>query len=348
MTTNLEVYFCDLCNESVPQSEIESGKAARVKGRVIGSCCVGLLRRAPAAVAEKRATAGAGALLGVVLLAGIAGAATFLDWRLSDETSATNERLSQLEERLRQGQARMVGLEDGIAALGARTDLEKVLAQVGTFDGQLDKARASLELRITRLEEQLRARDDADESRLVEQRAAATSLHEALDRLGGEIAALRAMPQPVRQVEPASVPEPAAASAPAESAEPELPAELRHHVLALADMDPGTRFSAVDKLLRSKNELVLSALVPMAKDENLFVRRLTVEGLREFRRPEAVDALVVALADPESMVRLTANSSLRALTGQKFEFDDGDAASRAAGQRRWQEWWEKNRASFAF
>src|SRR5690606_24644411 len=128
----------------------------------------------------------------------------------------------------------------------------------------------------------------------------------------------------------------------------ELPAELKHHVMALADEDPGTRFTAVDKLLRSRDPRVLGALLPMAKDSNLFVRRLTVAGLRDFRSPESIEALLVALADPEALVRLAANAALRELTGQRIEFDDATASSRAAGQRRWQEWWDKNRATFTF
>ena len=73
-----------------------------------------------------------------------------------------------------------------------------------------------------------------------------------------------------------------------------------------------------------------------------------MEGLKDFRRPEVVDVLLVALADPESLVRLTAHASLKAITGQRFDFDDASQSSRSSSQRRWSEWWDKNRAAQRF
>ena len=33
--TAMKIDFCDLCNESVPLSDLEAGRAVRVKGRVV-------------------------------------------------------------------------------------------------------------------------------------------------------------------------------------------------------------------------------------------------------------------------------------------------------------------------
>ena len=349
MSTNLEVYFCDLCNESVPQTDLDARRAIRIKGRVIGGCCLPQLPATAASTpAEKRGGGVATALLGVVVLAGLAAAAAFLDWRLSDEAEALTGRLVGLEERARHGQERMAGVEEGIAQLGTRIDLDKITAQFSALESRLDQARATLDLRTTRLDEAIQTSVEGSKNALAEQRGAIALLRESVDRLGGDIAALRAMPRaaPVASM-PDEVPPPAALPAAAAS-EPALPAELQHHVAALADADPGTRFSAVDKLLRSKEQRVLASLLPMAKDDNIFVRRLTVEGLREFRRPETVDTLIVALSDPEPLVRVTAHASLRAVTGQKFEFEDSSSSTRAVAVRRWQDWWDKNRATFAF
>ena len=82
------------------------------------------------------------------------------------------------------------------------------------------------------------------------------------------------------------------ASAPAN----DLPADLAEQVAKLAAADPAVRFEAVDVLIESKNSKVLSHLVPLAKDPDAFVRRLTVEGLREFAQAEAVDALASRLS----------------------------------------------------
>jgi HEAT repeat protein len=77
------------------------------------------------------------------------------------------------------------------------------------------------------------------------------------------------------------------------------------------------------------------------------VRRLVVDGLREWKRPEVVEAVLAALADADENVRDQAWASLKALTGQKIPFEAAgpkDARSRAA--QRWLDWWEKNKATF--
>ena len=128
---------------------------------------------------------------------------------------------------------------------------------------------------------------------------------------------------------------------------PDVPDELQEHVRKLAAGDPAVRFEAVDVLIDSKNLNVLPYLLPLAKDPDAFVRRLTVEGLREFRKAEAVDALIGALADDDENVCDTAWRSLCDMTGQKFKFDAAaskEARGRAA--RSWQDWWEKARDTF--
>ena len=50
MDRPMEILFCDLCNESVPQSDLERQRAFRLKGRVICSECdkaMSGVRRAP-------------------------------------------------------------------------------------------------------------------------------------------------------------------------------------------------------------------------------------------------------------------------------------------------------------
>jgi hypothetical protein len=237
------------------------------------------------------------------------------------------------------------GVEEAVAQLGARIDLDKVTGQVARLEGQLEKVRAGIDARVSRLDQSILAVNEGLQGASASHSGAVAELRASLDRVSAEVAALRALPRSAPSNAEPAAPPPAIAPA---VKQPELPPEIQHHVTALADADPGTRFSAVDKLLRAQEPRVLPALLPMAKDDNVFVRRLTVEGLRDYRRPETVEALLVALSDPEPLVRVTAHASLLALTGQKLEFDDGNATTRAAGVRRWQEWWDKNRASFAF
>ncbi|MCY2960183.1 MAG: HEAT repeat domain-containing protein [Planctomycetota bacterium] len=44
----MKIHFCDLCNESVPQSALDSGSARLIKGRVICATCEAAMSHAPA------------------------------------------------------------------------------------------------------------------------------------------------------------------------------------------------------------------------------------------------------------------------------------------------------------
>ena len=60
-----------------------------------------------------------------------------------------------------------------------------------------------------------------------------------------------------------------------------------------------------------------------------------------------VEALLAGLADADENVRDTAWGSLKILTGQKLPFEaTGTKDVRARAVQRWQEWWDKNKATF--
>jgi hypothetical protein len=155
---------------------------------------------------------------------------------------------------------------------------------------------------------------------------------------------------------------PAAPAAPVEAASPPpdsgekdnqgggaaaLPAPLLEHARKLQSTDPAVRFEAVDQLLRSKDPIVLPSLMPLLRDPDSLVRRLVVEGFADHKRPEVVDALLTGLGDADDRVRETAWRSLCAVTGQKLPFDTkASAEARTRAQQRWQEWWDKNKATF--
>ena len=170
-------------------------------------------------------------------------------------------------------------------------------------------------------------------------------------RLGRELATAAAAPRSLA-TPGSSASAPAGASEAADASsddEPDLalPANLAAQVTRLKDDDAGNRFEAVDQLVQSKNSATLPYLLPMLKDGDPFVRRLTAEGLARFKQASSVDALLVTLADPESIVRHTAHASLKKLTSQDIAFDpDGSASARSSSQRRWKDWWAKNRGKF--
>lgn len=349
MDDSLEVFFCDLCNTSVPEHDLAIGVAARFKGRVIGGCCIGELRgRSSADRVGRGSSAG---LLGVavLLLVAIAGATVFLEWRLSNETAQLGSRFGGLEGADSRHEQSLAALDTRLSAGVVRSDLEALgsrLASLETtvreggkvLDGSVGGAKEQIALVLRDLEDLRRGQR--------EQLTNLTAFEREFRAIASDVAVLKAMPRvqpPARRDPELPVTEdsvPAAIDA-------SLPPELAHEVARLRDADPGIRFEAVDKLVSSKNSAVREPLLAMVKDADLFVRRLTVEGLQYFRHAQTVVVLLDALMDPEEIVRHTAHASLQALTGEKIAFDAaGSREQRAQEQRRWREWWDKNKDGF--
>ena len=357
----LQVLFCDLCNTSVPLSDVQSGAAVQHAGKTIGSCCLSLLR-APAVNGGDAATAPAASprpgsegrvlSLGVVLLGAIAVSVLFLDFRLGEAEDRSALRLTRLGETLKAQADVVQDTSVKLDTFAARADLDRIEGALTAMQGAseqeaarsrelgvgLEAANASLRTLQTAVQRMEAAKTDYGPS--------FDDLRRQLQELSAAMSDLLAKPRSSFESatgggEGMDAPKASVAEATG------LPAALAHQVRRLADADEGTRFEAVDELLRSKDARVLPNLLPMAKDPDAFVRRLVVEGLRDFASKESVDALLVALADPEQIVRSSAWLSLKALTKQDLPFDAAQGReARQKAQAKWQEWWDKNRATF--
>ena len=357
MQDELEVAFCDLCNTSVPLQDLEAGKAVRHGGKTIGACCLPALQRAGEPVATAKGPASAAAapsdnrLLTVafVLLAAVAAATIYLENRISERVdqarTSSREVLDQLDRSVNSQDDLLRGLDEAMAATAKQADLARVETAVAGIDGaikdEMTRRRAVEDRQQTALG-QVDARLQSLLDARAEQKQQLALLQQQLLQQSVTLAELRALPRPAPKEASAETP-----AVPAEVVAPGLPPELQHQVARLGDPDPATRFEAVDELLRSKNADVREHLLPMAKDADTFVRRLTVEGLREFKHGSSVAALLVALGDTEEIVRDTAWRSLKELTGQKLPFEASASKEvRARMQRSWQDWWDKNQAGF--
>lgn len=339
-----EVLFCDLCNTSVPLQDVERGAAVRVGDKTVGACCVQRIRPVEA---PRAAPSGETRLLPValMLLAAVAAATIFLDHRLVEETQALRTERAPLTQAVEAQGNRLITLTESMDASATRDQVAMVVDRLETGENTLREFQAAAALGSDRLQaavEALHRRVDQVVAAIPDHRPALEQLRTELRQQAVTLAELKAMPR-----QPVPVAPPPAEPVPATSSPAGMAPALAHHVQRLADPDPATRFEAVDELLRSREPSVREHLLPLAKDPDTFVRRLVVEGLREFRHASAVEALLTALGDPEEIVRDTAWRSLKELTGQKLPFEataSRDARGRA--QARWQEWWDKNKASF--
>ena len=356
----LDVVFCDLCEVSVSVAELASGAAIRHRGKVIGPCCLGALRSgAPAAAPSSAGPASAAASsasadgrifpIAIVLLAAVAAATIFLDQRFTSADSRWQKGQEQLF-AAQQEQGQLLQRVDMAAdAAVRRVDLDALQTRLQELAAGLPRSEDVTKQLGALAQELAAARQDVRgvAEREVDYRPLFDEQRGRQQRMLELLATLReAAANPAPAPAPTVVPppeQPVDASTPANS----LPPALAAQVAKLKSAEASVRFVAVDELFRSKNADVLVHLLPMAKDADPFVRRLTIDGLRDHKRADVVEVLLAGLADADENVRDTAWGSLKILTGQKLPFEaTGSKDVRARALGRWQEWWDKNKATF--
>jgi hypothetical protein len=103
-----------------------------------------------------------------------------------------------------------------------------------------------------------------------------------------------------------------------------------------------------------RHDLPLPTEVPFSRILNLFNRKdwthrhTAVRLLQQAGDARSVTLLLQALGDANGWVRESAVEALRGLTGQDFGFEPfALGCERRQPVRRWQEWWQANRLSFA-
>lgn len=355
----MNLYFCDLCNESIPQADLDLGRAVRRNERLICAACEAAMgstgpRIAPPTspalvhppVAPVRAAAPPSSALGAIALAlasvalvvGV-GAASYLYWRLEERSGRLDQELADVAraapEHARTVSAALVeetgARESELAA--ARAEMQALSARVAELE-QAGGSSAALERRVEKLDGRLALLDDLS-SRVQHQAG-------ALEQLSGTVAkvalARGAEAGPAAQ-EPLE-PERPAAPAPSPAASGE--AALGRWVTELASPDSGTRWQAVQALGDTDDPAVVPHLVPMLDDADIFVRMAACRHLGDLGSMEAIPGLIDTLEDEEASVREAALVSLRSLSGQSIEFDplarEGDRSRRV---KAWRDWWEE-------
>lgn len=353
----MNLYFCDLCNESIPQADLDLGRAVRRNERLICAACEAAMGSAEpriaapaspgpvhAPVAAQRAapapssalSAIALALASVALVVGVGGA-SYLYWRLEERSGRLGRELADVAraapEHARTVSAALVeetgARESELAA--ARAELVTLGARVAELE-QAGGNSAALERRVQKLDDRLALLDDLS-SRVQHQAG-------ALEQLSSTVAKVAL----ARSAEPGPAPkalEPERQPTPAPSAPAGGESTWRQWVAELSSPDSGTRWQAVQALGDTDDPAVVPHLVPMLDDADIFVRMAACRHLGDLGSMAAIPGLIDTLEDEEASVREAALVSLRALSGQSIEFDplarDGDRSRRV---KAWREWWD--------
>jgi hypothetical protein len=363
----MRVHFCDLCNESVPQGDLDAGKAVIRNGRVICSTCEGAMSagedkgaepapvvppggpQTPARISPtelparppKQAAAGAGLALAmalIALLACIGGGVYFFD-RVEGNRAALRGQLAETRRLIARSSERTdERLTRGVEDLSSQS--ESLAGQIGVFGARLDEAsrhqfEAMEVLRedVSRLAERLRELDalvgavERHEQELSKVGDTVAGLHAEVLLLGDRILA-------AAQLEATTPPETARIDEQNPSWWP--------LVARLASQSSDIRWQTIQDLGDTGDPAVAEHVVPMLKDPDIFVRMASARILEELRAVSAIPALIDALEDPEASVREAAAVALRSISGRDLRFDpDAKEAERARQIKAWRDWWKR-------
>ncbi len=339
-----EVFFCDLCQESIPEQDLLSGQAVEIQGRRV--CRVCRRKLVPPLPSARWA-----AFLALLAFLAAAGAGTFLLFQKKDLDRWRREEVSRREALARawkqegeRSRAQVETLEKEVRALGGR------LERVGKFQADLARTqadfmaaleavkkdffslRASLEGKVLTLAERLSALETALEGN-----------RKGIEKLAKGLAQLKQrapspVPSPPRSAKGASLPK--APEAPARPARADL-AKLEK---MLGSSEADQRWKAVEALEKVHSPRAVLLVCKALQDPDIWVRRLAAEALGRMGKAEAVGPLIEALADQESMIRAAALASLKTLTGKSFGFDpSGSPGARKRALNLWRAWWAKQK-----
>jgi uncharacterized coiled-coil protein SlyX len=376
----MEVHFCDICNESVPQRDLDQGRAFLRKGRVVCAACdlsmggeqgagsagddsvlagaeTALGTDAPAAVpaggtghhAAHGAPAGSGlamvlAAMAILLTASVA---VLLFERLNEAGLSTRGELKGIRGEVR---AELDGVRDDLVAdQRARSEeLRRVSTEIATAAARAEERDKSASAGAIKL-----SADVAELVKRIDQTAALAERVAAQDRRAEELSATIAemrgdiglIAEKVLELEQRPV-----AVAPAAAPGPVAPAVAQPAWMAFtADLkspSSGARWAAVTALGDTKDPAVIPYLLPMFADSDLFVRMATARVLGDLASMEPIPALIDALEDEEPSVREAAAISLRKLSGEAFGFDpSGNLAERSKKVKAWRDWWKRKGSS---
>lgn len=377
--SGIQIHFCALCNESVPQADLDGGSAVVRKGRVICARCEqsmsiqppqpvdpvpiqpdppsapppAAMPPAPAAAVlaapalpthPRRQRSGAG--VGWLALLAACGTAAWLYVRGEESSRKVADRFEEqsrkLESQARDLEAALAGERDRAAAL------ERELARVQT------EARDSLAaLKATAVDQARSAAERLDalangqgalEQRLGEVAKSAAEVPGLRDALGEHKDHLAALSQTVDALQRAPAPEAPGAAPGAEPAASSKPPWFGL-VEGLASANFSDRWSAVKALEETRDPAAAEYLHPLLKDQDIFVRVVVAQALGSLGSTTSVEFLIGALGDADAPVREAAYDSLRRITKRDLPFDphQPDVNERQKRIKAWQEWWKKQR-----
>lgn len=360
----MKLFFCDICNESIPLQDIKDNKSTTIKGKIFCVKCNPLNEltssvEASAAGGSAPGTAVSGTLLALLFL-GVALALGASGYLFYDKQFASGPDARRAEERrIADVESSLRDLKTLVTALSGNVE---DLRDLKSLPGQVDKMNQDLASKLADLEKTRK-----DVGAVQEGLGAVGALREKIDtvglrqdesarslgRLDAAIASIQKDLQTVKDRPPvivAAAPDAAGTADPnakeGAAADPAIGVDQRLLGLIhkLSAEDSMERWEAIDQIRIGKEKSLIPHVIKLLDDRDTFVRAQAVYTLGELKAMPAVTHLVRLLRDDETMIREEALTALVVITGQNLKFDvNSSKAEREKGIKRWEEWAAKNK-----
>jgi archaellum component FlaC len=358
----MKLFFCDICNESIPLQDIKDNRATTIKGKIFCRACNPLnelvTSDGPTAqpVLPARAESSFGgsiALLYVGLVASL-GASGYLLYerafsgaeqgqRIASRVDRVEEDVAESKQNMKMIAGNLEGLS-GLRALPAR--LDRIDEEVARARGELTTVGTAVAAAEKNLNTVGSLRERLDQLALRQD-----EITKSIGRLEGIVGTIQSELREVADRPPVIVTndsgdaegtgtDPAAGTGEAVvGVNPKL-AEL---VEKLGSSDAMVRWEAVDQVRVAKEKALIPHVVKLLADRDTFVRAQAIYTLGELKATKAVPDLIKLLRDDEQMIREEALTALVEITGQTIKFDLSNKTEREKGIKRWEEWLAKNK-----
>jgi len=349
--TEPEVKFCELCQESIPEKEISSGKVISIEGKLI---CPRCKKKIIAPYRSFSIISFFFSFIGILLLCGLVvvgylGKQTF-SIEFSQIKSSFNNlkgnieelRNSQtsLEERLKKTQEEsnkslIQRFESEILKLKKEQTISKkdFSERIETLKNLLFEQREEVDKKLLLLAERLSALEAAEKKRKQE-----------IDQLGLGLEAVSKNTEKlislVEELYRANSPE-----TPLPTTEEEKQKYLTQLEKLLNEGNVEQRYDAVGKLEKIGGPKACKLVSSRLKDPDMWVRRFAAVVLGRMGGVIAIEELIKALDDKEQVVREAAFESLKKLTGKTHGYSPGlSQKERKRAIERWKAWWAIEKA----
>ncbi len=342
----MKIYFCDVCNESIPLTDLQAGRAVTAKGKMFCPAC--LPPPSPPIVAAPPAPASSAptvlAAISLVVAVGAMAFAFVLSQRLHDVPRYDSE-LGELTASVSEVSGRLSELRGGQDRLAG--EMSKVREDQMSFRQSVADQGHSIETNQKAIEELRTLLQNLRSNRELIQRLeiGRGELEHSLETVRESVAALE------RRIDNFTLGDMMAGEVEEPEEDPEdveLSSDVRRLVADLDDVDASIRWAAVDQLASRREVSLVPYLVPLLQDSDPFVQFRVISALRELNARGAVGRLIELLRDGDAIVREEALEALVSLTGHAARFDvtNGSPSEREKGIRSWETWYESNRDRF--